>query len=191
MQQVDLYVRIVFCGVALGAATFLGACQQTGNKSATGQQVASSSQISQSMETALTSAHVVAYTSGTMPARPLPNCNLEAAGTTKFGAQPIPLKSGEKYALAGWIDASGLVQPTYWIRFDDQAANRYLQMPVTLTIQRPDVASANAGTPLVSGFNADLPAGDLREGKYHVYLAVKASGTIYVCDNGRYVTVTP
>jgi len=103
----------------------------------------------------------------------------------------MPLKSSERKKFMGWIDASVPTQPTYWLRFDSQPASRYVQMPVTLTAQRPDVASTHAGAPLVSGFDVDLPAGSLPDGKYHVYLAAEAGGTIYVCDNGRHIDVAP
>lgn len=189
MQHTNFHVRIVFCGVVLGMGTLLGGCHQTGDQSATGQQAAPSTPAAPSPGTAVTSAKVVAYVPGTMPAKLLSSCNLEAVGTVKFGAQPMPLKSSEKKEFMGWIDASALTQPAYWLRFDSQLASRYVQVPVTLTAQRPDVASTHAGAPLVSGFEVDLPAGSLPDGKYHVYLAAEAGGTIYVCDNGRYVTV--
>lgn len=189
MRHTNSRVQIVFCGVALGMGTLLGACHQTGNQSATGQQAASSTPVAPSPGTTVTSAKVVAYAPGTMPTKSLPGCNLEAVGTVRFGVQPMPLKSGEREMFMGWVDASALTQPTYWLRFDSQPAGRYVQMSVTLTVQRPDVASTHAGAPLVSGFDADLPAGSLPNGKYHVYLAAEAGGTVYVCDNGRYVTV--
>lgn len=191
MQHTNICIRIVFCGVALGVVTLLGACHQTGNQSAMGQQATSSTPAVPSPGATVTSTKVVAYAPGTLPTKPLSSCNLEAVGTVKFGAQPMSLKSGERKAFMGWIDASVLAQPTYWLRFDNHSASHNLQMPVTLTVQRPDVASAHAGAPLVTGFDADVPVSDLPEGKYHVYLAARAGGTVYVCDNGRYVTVAP
>lgn len=191
VRHTNSHVRIVFCGVVLGMGTLLGACHQTGNQSATGQQATSSAPAVPSPGTAATSAKVVAYVPGTLPTKLLSSCNLEAVGTARYGAEPMLLKSGERKAFKGWIDASALAQPIYWLRFDDKSASRHVQMPVTLTVQRPDVASTHAGAPLVSGFDVDLPAGSLPDGKYHVYLAAEAGGTIYVCDNGRYVTVAP
>lgn len=191
MQHAKSYVRIVCCGAAIGMVGLLGACQQTAQQPSTGELVASSTPVSSSTGTTVTSAQVVAYTRGAMQAKPLADCNLEAVGTARFGAQQMPLKSGEKSSFAGWINASGLTAPTYWLRFDDQSASHYFQMPVTLTVQRPDVASTHPGAPLVSGFDVDLPAGGLPDGEYHVYLAATVGNVVYVCDNGRNVTVAP
>lgn len=191
MQCVNSYARMAFCGVVLGAAALMGACQQTGHQSSAEGQAASSNTASPSTGTGVTSPQVIAYVPGAMQVKPIQNCNLEGAGKVEFGAQPVSLKASEKSGFAGWIDASGLAQPTYWLRFDNQPASHHFQMPVTLTVQRPDVASTHPGAPLVSGFDVDLPADSLPVGEYHVYLAASADGQTYACDNGRHVDVTP
>lgn len=190
MRHTNFHVRIIVCCVVLGTLSLLGACQQTGSQSSAGNPTPSSVQAPKSTEKVATSTPVVAYVPSAMPTKPLSSCNLEAVGTAKFGTQPMQLRFDDRKAFMGWIDASALAKPTYWLRFDNQSANRYVQMPVTLSVQRPDVASTHAGAPLVSGFDAYLPADSLPSGKYHVYLAAEAGGAAFICDNGRYVIVT-
>lgn len=185
MYRMHSYARIIFVGLAIGTSILLGACQGSGQQAVAGKQSA----VSPATNTTAVFAQIFSYTPGAVPAKLLSSCNLEAAGAAAFGSNPVALAAGQQNAFKGWINASGLTTPSYWLRFDDQSANRHLQAPVTLTVQRPDVASAHAGAPLVSGFDADLPAGSLPNGKYHVYVAAEAGGTIYVCDNGRYITV--
>lgn len=190
MQHAKSFMRVICCGIAIGAVGLTAGCQQTGHQPSAGEQVVSSTSVPSSTGKA-TPAQIRAYTRDAMRAKPLADCNLETIGTTRFGAQSMPLKSGKKSSFAGWIDASGLNQPTLWLRFDDQSANRNFQLPVTLTVQRPDVASTHPGAPLVSGFDIDLSAGGLPYGKYHVYLAATAAKVAYLCDNGRSVIVAP
>lgn len=190
MQYLNSYVRTVCCGAVLGVATLLSACQPGGHNSSTWSHVASSKTVP-STDTSAASPGIAAYTPGAMQARRLTSCNLEAMGAVRFGAQPMSLNPGGKGAFAGWIDASGLTQPAYWLRFDDQSASHYFQVPVKLTLQRSDVAATHPGAPLVSGFDVSLPIGGLPDGKYHIYLATTVGDVVYVCDNGRYVTVAP
>lgn len=190
MQHAKSYVRTICCGIAIGAVGLTAGCQQAGHQPSAGEQVVSSTSAPSSTGKAIP-AQILAYTPGAMRAKSLADCNLETIGSTRFGAQSMPLKSGEKSSFAGWIDASGLNQPTLWLRFDNQSANRNFQLPVTLTVQRPDVASTHPGAPLVSGFNVDLPADGLPDGNYHVYLAATVGDVAYLCDNGRNVTVAP
>lgn len=191
MQHAKSYLRLTCCGIAIATAGLMGGgCQRAGHQPSEGERVVSSTPPPSSTGKAVP-AQILAYTPGTMQAKPLADCNLEAVGTARFGAQPMPLKSGEKNSVAGWIDAPGLNQPTYWLRFDNLSANRNFQLSVTLTVQRPDVASTHPSAPLISGFDVDLPVGGVPVGTYHVYLAATVGNVAYVCDNGRSVTVAP
>lgn len=187
MYRTNSYTRTIFPGLAIGMSILLGGCQGSGQQANAGNQPTAQPATS----TGVASAPISSYTPSATPAKPLSSCNLETVGAVTFGSQPLPLKPDEQNMFKGWVDASGLTQPSYWLRFESQSASRYLQVPVTLTIQRPDVASAHAGAPLVSGFDVTLPAGSLPSGEYHVYLAVISAGGTYVCDNGRHIDVAP
>lgn len=118
---------------------------------------------------------------------PLANCNLEMVDDRAFGTGTLALQSGHANVFKGWLDAAGVANPVYWIRFDDANAERHMQASFSLTEQRADVAAARPGAPLVSGFRLTLPPGVLPVGSYHVYLAVESGGKTYVCDSGRYI----
>lgn len=119
----------------------------------------------------------------------LANCNTETVDGKAFGATTPTVQSGSGSSFKGWLDASGVASPVYRMRFDDAAAGRYLQAPLSLTVQRSDVAAAHLGVPLVSGFDLKLSPGVLSAGTYHVYLAVESGGKTYVCDSGRHIKV--
>lgn len=185
MLHTNLYARTISLGLAIGASTLLVGCQGLGQQADAGKQPAELPATS----TTAASARISAYTPSAAPAKPLAYCNLEAVGTIAFGSDPVVLAAGQQNAFRGWVDASDLTKPSYWLRFDDQSANRHLQASLTLTVQRPDVASAHAGAPLVSGFSQKLPVNALPTGHYHVYVAISSDGETYTCDNGRHVEV--
>ena|SRR5690348_4760207 len=118
---------------------------------------------------------------------PLANCNLEMVDDRAFGTGTLALQSGHANVFKGWLDAAGVANPVYWMRFDDTNAERHMQTSFSLTEQRADVAAARPDAPLVSGFRLTLPHGVLPVGSYHVYLAVESGGKTYVCDSGRYI----
>lgn len=185
MLHTNLYARTISFGLVIGASTLLVGCQGSGQQAIAENQHAALPAPS----TIAASAQISPYTPGATPENPLSYCNLEAVGTVAFGADPVVLAAAQQNVFRGWIDASGLAKPSYWLRFDDQSANRHLQAPLALTVQRPDVASAHAGAPLVSGFSQKLPVNALPPGHYHVYVAVSSDGETYTCDNGRRVEV--
>jgi hypothetical protein len=118
---------------------------------------------------------------------PLANCNLETVNGQVFGSGALTLQSGHANVFKGWLDAAGIANPIYRMRFDSAESNRNLQAPLSLTEQRPDVAAAHPGAPMTSGFDLELSPGALPVGSYHVYLAVESGGKAYVCDSGRHI----
>ena len=184
MQRTNSLARILFLGPVAGMFILLGACQGPSQQAGAGNQLA---EPSTKGTTAV--APISSYTPGTAPAKLISYCNLEAVGAVAFQSGPVELTPRKQIVFKGWIDASELTKPSYWLRFDDQSANRYLQAPVTLMVPRPDVASAHAGAPLISGFSQTLPVNGLPAGRYHVYIVVSSDGETYTCDNGRHVEV--
>lgn len=173
--------------MTVAVTSFLGACQQSG-QSPTNPEAASSSA---GTTPSSTSGPVRLATYAPGPYIPLSTCNLGMVNSTVFEAQPVALKAGQSNHFKGWLIAAGLSNPAYWLRFDEQQANRFQQTPISLTVERPDVVAAHAGAPIVSGFDLELPPNALTPGQYHVYVAVESSGRTYICDSGRHVQVGP
>ncbi|RCS31503.1 hypothetical protein DEO45_02185 [Rhodanobacter denitrificans] len=91
------------------------------------------------------------------------------------------------HSVGGWIASPQLSSPSFLLRFEDKAQGHYFQVPVSLSVARPDVSANNPGVPLVSGFVQGLPVHAVPAGQYHIYLAVEAGGKVSICDNGRHV----
>jgi|SRR5690348_2149440 len=123
--------------------------------------------------------------------KPISSCNLESVGSITLGQQQVKLESKEPNAFRGWVAASAQSQPSYWLRFEDRSRDRYLQLRIKLTTERPDVVSIDSAAPLISGFDVNLPANSLPAGNYHVYLAAAAGNLTYICDNGRQIQIEP
>lgn len=181
-------IRLV---IIISVAALMGACQEPSHQSATEPSSAVLVQATPPAGAAAKAmvARVVGYTPSSRPTKQLANCNLEAVGPVSFGQQPVELRTNQANEFRGWIDGSGLTKPTYWLRFDDASASRYLEARIRLAVQRPDVMSMHTDASLVSGFLLSLPAGSLPDGKYHVYLAAVSSDQFHICDNGRHVNM--
>lgn len=189
MNRCGLAVRL---GSIISVAVLMAACQEPGHQGATAKSPVTSSQAAPLASTAHASGDVIAYTPPhATVSKPLTECNLEYVDAIPFSSRVVALKNEQPNAFKGWIDGSSFTQPSYWLRFDDPAANRYLQVHVAQTIPRPDVQAADADAPLVSGFRVNVPANSLPVGHYHVYLAVESDDTIYNCDNGRHIEIEP
>ena len=188
MHEMNSRERTIRLGLIIGAAVLVAACQEpTNHQGAVGKSLTAATPAQPVASSAPTPDVAAAYTPAAAPTKPLSSCNLEYLGTTLFGSQPLTWKSGHPNLIKGWIDGSGLTEPTYWLRFDDASTGRYLQVRVSQTVQRPDVVSTHPGAPLVSGFELNIPAGSLPLGQYHVYLAAESSGQSYTCDNGQHI----
>lgn len=164
----------------------LDGCQEPGGQSASSAPVASAPASSSPVMQAVPLAGLVAY-QPTQTVSPLTHCNLERLNSEMFGALPLTLNPSQANTFTGWMDPSGVGTPRFWLRFDDVQAKRYLQVPIQLTIDRPDVLASDPSAPRVSGFALRLPANAVPVGQYHVYLAVTTDTAAYVCDNGRHV----
>lgn len=174
--------KIATASIAMASVAFLlSACQQPGgNTGAT----TSATPIGQT--SAAAEGQLVAYTPSSAY-KPLSTCNLGMVNVTTFGTQPVELNAGAVNTFKGWLFATNLDSPTYWLRFDEQRGDRYLQSPLQLDIERPDVVASHPKAPRTSGFAVAIPANALPPGQYHAYLAVKSGDTTYICDSGRHV----
>lgn len=177
--------RIAAATVVMVSAVFLlSACQQSGGNS--GNSRSPTSATSEGQTGVAAGSQLMAYAPGSAY-KPLSTCNLGMVNATTFGTQPVELKTGVANIFKGWLFATNLDSPTYWLRFDGRQGDRYLQSPLQLDVERADVVASYPGAPRVSGFAVTIPANALPPGQYHAYLAVKSGGTIYICDSGRYI----
>lgn len=192
MKQISSCRMAARVGLTISAAVLMAACQDQGHQGAPIKSLVASSQTAPLASAATAIVAAAAYTPPATVSQPLYSCNLEYVDAiTLLASVPAILKNGQSHTFKGWIDGSGYTQPTYWLRFDDPTTNRYLQMPLALTIRRPDVQKADTAAPLVSGFNVNLPASALPAGRYHVYLATKSGDATHVCDNNRSIEIEP
>lgn len=121
--------------------------------------------------------------------KPFSTCNLGMVNATTFRTKPVELEVDEVNTFKGWLFITGIERPAYWLRFDGQRGDRYLQASLRLDVERPDVVAVHPNAPRVSGFTAAIPANALPPGQYHAYLAATSGGTTYICDSGRHIDV--
>lgn len=179
--------RWLSIAMASTAVLVLAGCSEPNSpqiSNASSAPVAGSSSAHADAETLMMSA----YTPG-QKIVPLTSCNLERFDDVTFSATERSV--GQAHSISGWIAAPRLDKPTYWLRFDDKQANRYFQMRLNPSIERPDVVAiaGNEAFSPHSGFKVGISAGALAAGQYHAYLAAVAGDTAYTCDNGRQVSL--
>jgi hypothetical protein len=116
-------------------------------------------------------------------------CNIESFDRAAFPASPVEAALAMPHYIAGWVAEPHATNPVYWLRLEDKAQGRYLQMSLVPSIKRADVVAAQGGasTPLASGFELTLPGHGVVAGRYHAYVAAVDGDTTSLCDNGRYV----
>lgn len=181
------------CRLAIGMGLclvfpILNGCQEPGGQSNSSTPVASAPASSARGASATPPVGLVTY-QPPQTVSPLANCNLEMVDDQAFGSGALTMQSDRASAFKGWLDAAGVTNPVYRMRFDSDDSGRHLQATLSLTEQRADVVAAHSGAPLVSGFSLTLPPSALPLGSYHVYLAVESGGKTYVCDSGRHIDV--
>lgn len=129
----------------------------------------------------------VAFTPGPK-AGAFTQCNIESFDHAVFSATPVEAALAMPHYVAGWVAEPQATNPIYWLRLEDKAQGRYLQIPLVPSIKRADVVAAQGGasTPIASGFELALPDHVVPTGHYHAYLAAVDGDTTSLCDNGRY-----
>jgi hypothetical protein len=102
------------------------------------------------------------------------------------------VENAAELRLSGWVidAAAGTVPQVVFVRVEAEDKGRVWYAPVSLTVERPDVASTRGGANAVrrSGFDAKVDARTLPAGVYRLQIVYRATGSI-VCDNGRRVVV--
>lgn len=116
-------------------------------------------------------------------------CNIEEFDKASFQSTPIEAALSTTHSVSGWIAATQLNAPSFWLRLDDKVQGHYFQVQVTPAVKRPDVAASISKTPLPenSGFTLELPVNAVPAGLYHLYLVAQAGDKVSICDNGRQV----
>lgn len=86
----------------------------------------------------------------------------------------------------GWVaaEAGAPIETAYFRVETEDKASRW-QVALPLAIARPDIPDV-AGTP---GFQLTFDGSTLSPGRYHLFLAFRADGKLFGCDNGRMIVV--
>ena len=115
-------------------------------------------------------------------------CNIEFFDHAAFQMDPVEAALTMPHSVAGWVAEPHATHPVYWLRLEDRAQGRYLQVPLVPSLKRADVVAAQGGasTPLASGFELTLPDHVVPAGHYHTYLAAVDGDTTSSCDSGRF-----
>lgn len=187
MMRADKLGQVLALVATFGSAILLCACQQQGGSPS---KVESSSPGATNAKVGnVDVARLQPYTPGAYT--PLSSCNLDVMNGSVVAGSPVKMRAGSVNTFGGWIDASGLATPGFWLRFDDTQNHRYLEAPIQLTIKRPDVVAVHPDAPSVSGFSVSVAANALPAGPYHAYLVVQSGGMTHICDSGRHIEVEP
>ncbi len=117
-------------------------------------------------------------------------CNVESIDGQTLGAEPFRL--GAPSNVRGWLaDGEGRVPEQPMLVLTDENKNVANRYPLTVALNRPDVAKAfpDQRIPERSGFELRLDPAGLSPKSYSLYLVYRAGGQWYACDNGRVVNV--
>lgn len=117
-------------------------------------------------------------------------CNIEAIGDQVPGAGPVTVDG--PVGVKGWLADPGGASPSQpRLVVADEKKNVVREIPVGLSIERPDVVDAFPDQKGLekSGFQSELDPEGLQPKTYHLYLAYSMGQVEYSCDNGRYLLV--
>lgn len=119
------------------------------------------------------------------------SCNLESIGGQAFADSDMPLSSPSAVNATGWLkaDRDGVAIEDAAIRIESEDRSLVWGMPLVYGINRKDLSTASPSADAPFGFEAQLDANSLPSGRYHVYLAYRAEGVLYSCDNGRHISL--
>ena len=176
---------LLLSATALAVASLLTACSNSGDQAA---QTATAPARPAATSQSTPAPKLVAYNPGPEGA-PFTQCNIESFDQVRFQASSIQAALATRHSVAGWVADPDMAHPSYWLRLEDKAQGRYLQVKLTPSISRPDVAAheGSGSNALASGFVQALPDQAVPAGHYHVYIAAVSGESTSLCDNGRYV----
>jgi hypothetical protein len=128
------------------------------------------------------------------PLQQLATCNLERIDGKAFADGGSAVAAKADFVVSGYaIDTAHELVPTN-LRLRAVAADGSIHEAALRTgFERPDVPAyfRIGGWARRSGFEGKLSAASLRPGEYRLYLAFAHDATLYACDNGRRLRVTP
>ena len=119
------------------------------------------------------------------------NCNLESIGGQVFTDGDLSLTSPSAAKATGWlkVDRAGVAIADAAIRIESEDRSQVWAMPLVYGLNRVDLSAGSPSSDAAFGFEAALDANSLPSGRYHVYLAYRAEGVLYACDNGRHISL--
>jgi hypothetical protein len=116
-------------------------------------------------------------------------CNLERIDNELLGSS-VPFTPADLHhaVLTGWMgdESSKALPHDTALMIRQIGSGRVWQLPLDLTVQRADVATATGAAALkMSGFTLDVDFSALPPGSYRMVLVHDRDGGRYACDNGR------
>lgn len=119
------------------------------------------------------------------------NCNLESIGGQVFADGDLSLTSPSAAKATGWLkaDRAGVAIADAAIRIESEDRSQVWAMPLAYGLSREDLSAGSPSSDAAFGFEAELDANSLPSGRYHAYLAYRAEGVLYSCDNGRHISL--
>jgi hypothetical protein len=117
------------------------------------------------------------------------SCNIEKIGSVAFGADPVKVTT-KATAISGWFlpAVSRHFGAPVQLQLVDQAGDAGWTVPLTMSIQRPDVSPVTGDTQM-AGFVQNIDLAGLPPGQYRVMLAFDDDGKAYLCDNNRSIVL--
>lgn len=117
------------------------------------------------------------------------SCNVEALGTTVFGAAPVDV-TDKSTMVSGWFLSAVSKKPGMpaQLRVENMAGTDGWQLPIGSWVARPDViATMHAVDSGNVGFSQAVDLTALPTGQYHLLVTFEDAGQAFVCDKGRVI----
>lgn len=132
----------------------------------------------------------------TVPLRKGGPCNFERIGTTPVGVQPFALSKANPAVVEGWIvdtEAKNVPRNVHLRFVLMNGTGQTWKSPVAANLEREDVQKLVGGDARyrMSGYSTQIDFATLPDGLYRTYAVFVRNDVLFVCDNGRAITLGP
>jgi hypothetical protein len=121
------------------------------------------------------------------------DCNMERINGQPFSGEPYKLAASSTVEMTGWVldvPNNGVPEQVF-VRAASQDGNRVWYAPVSLSVERSDVAALRGGNDSYrrSGYAAKIKTANLPAGTYRLQVIYSTKTEKSICDNGRVMVV--
>jgi hypothetical protein len=117
------------------------------------------------------------------------DCNMESINGQPFLGEPYKLAPSGTMEIRGWVldIPNNAVPEQVFVRAASQEGNRVWYAPVSLSVERADVAALRGGSESYrrSGYSAKIKTAALPAGSYRLQVIYATKTEKAICDNGR------